>query len=54
MIKDVELRKLLQNVHIDDGIKMKQRNIIYRREGNVTSKVEIELICHMVSNANGH
>lgn len=55
MIKDFELRKLPQNVYVDDGIKMKQKNIIHGRgEGNMTPEVEIEDIWHMISNAKGY
>lgn len=45
VIKDVELRKLPQNVQVDDGIKVKQRNFIHRRGGkNVTLEAETEVI----------
>lgn len=55
VIKDVELRKLLQNVQVGDVIIMKQRNLIHRRkEGNVIPEIEIEVACHMVNNANSH
>lgn len=42
VIKDVELRKLPQNVQVDDSKRVKQKNIIHKRGGeNVTTEAEI-------------
>lgn len=43
VIKDVKLRKLPQNVQIDDDIRVKPRNIIHRSGGkNMTTEAKVK------------